>query len=103
MAAQIREALLRPLSKGCAGPEDAERADLCDRRKPVGGEPALADGYAEAAVPHRRLWREFRSAGIERTRRLCIRPVEAGPVHPAPDQHGRREPVEAVACARPAL
>ena len=47
-------------------------------------------------------------AGFERPatggpRRLCLRPGQAGAVHPAADQLGRCRPVEAVAGARPAL
>jgi predicted acyl esterase len=33
----------------------------------------------------------------QRAGRLCSRPGKPGAVHPAADQHGRRQPVEAVA------
>ena len=89
--------------KGAPGPAHAERADLCDRHQPVGGEPALADGHADRAVPGAWSGNQLRPPSCGGKRRLCLRPDEAG-AFPAPaDQYGRRRPVAQLADPRPAL
>ena len=89
--------------KGAPDPHTPDGADLRDRHQQMGGEPALADGHADAALSDGGNGVELRPPCGGRARRLCLRPGQARAVPAAADQHGRRRPVAQLAGPRPAL
>ena len=103
MARAVREAVLRSLPQGRAGSEDAAGAHLRDRREQVEHLAALADGHGQAYLPGGGRRGHVRAPEGGRARGIRQRSREAGAVHPAPDRHGRRDAVEAVADSRSAL